>query len=68
MKLNEAIAECLGSDAPLSIRRESWLHADSFVVTNKDSYMGGELWYKISGHKAELFFVDDLISNDWVVE
>ena len=68
MKLHEAIEECLDSKEKTKIRRESWTHGDYLTVECAASYGGGELYYHYSGERASLFYVGDLISNDWSVE
>lgn len=67
MKIDEAVYMALmGND--LSIRRESWTHGDALKIKKRASYMGGELFYRESGSRAELFYVADLIADDWEVE
>lgn len=68
VKLEEAIAECLESKAKLKFRRSSWSHGDSLVIANAGSYGGGEIYWDISGNRAALFYVSDIIANDWGVE
>ena len=69
MKLHEAISEVIESNYfNQTIRRRNWAHGDSLMITNSEGYMRGELFWKISGNKASLFFVDDILSDDWIVE
>ena len=69
MKLHEAIAEIIESNHfNQSLRRSSWTHGDSLQISNEGGYSGGELVWKYSGNRAELFFVDDFTADDWSVE
>lgn len=51
------------------MRRKRWTHADWLhVVGSNNSYGHGQLHYRASGTRAELFYVDDLIALDWEID
>ena len=47
-------------------RRAAWTHGDCLeIYGGENAYMRGELHW-CSGERATLFFVDDLLAEDWV--
>lgn len=69
MKLHEAIQEIIDSNHfNKEMRRDSWTHGDSLQIVDESGYMNGQLYWKISGKRAGLFFVEDFLANDWCVE
>lgn len=60
------IQEAIETGKPF--KRKSWTHADYLRVKSKGGYGGGELFWVRGSSRANLFYVSDILADNWEVE